>query len=134
MTGAVGFTNGPSILLKDKRRAIGSREGLHVTSFWLILRLMDAPRDALYTGNASQSRRYLKSPGNRDGVSQRQAVLDWELSHPRELWELELAGKLVGIHVDNKIWYSRAQLRDLLGPPKWGPDSPAKMERPAKGG
>lgn len=50
------------------------------------------------------------------------------------LHELEHAGKLLGIHVGNRVWYSRAQLTEVLGEPPRGPEKPATKERDAKGG
>ena len=96
--------------------------------------MAEEPREAPYTKIASQSRRYLKSPGNRLGVSQRQAMLEWGLTHERELWELELAGRLVGIHVGNRVWYSRAQLVALFGEPSNSPNRPVKMRKSDRGG
>lgn len=90
---------------------------------------MAEEREAVYLPNASPSRRYVKSPGNRDGVSQRQAMLEWGLTHERDLWELERAGKLVGIHVGNRVWYSRRQLTELLGEPTTGLTPPALKRR-----
>ena len=54
-------------------------------------------------------------------------MIEWGV-HNRVPHELELKGKLVGIHVGNRVWYSRAQLTDLLGAPKPGPSNdPAKL-------
>lgn len=43
-------------------------------------------------------------------------MLEWGL-HNRVFYELEREGKLIGIHVGNRVWYSRAQLIELLGEP-----------------
>jgi hypothetical protein len=70
----------------------------------------------------------MKSPGNRAGVSAHQAVLEWGTDY-RRLYALEHAGKLVGIHVGNRVWYSRAQLVALLGEPVNGTRPPALKRR-----
>ena len=85
---------------------------------------MATERTELYTGNSVQSRRDQRSPGNREGVSQHQAIIEWATSE-RRLYELERAGHLVGIHVGNRVWYKRAQLVQLLGEPKNGTPPPA---------
>ena len=89
-----------------------------------------AERTELYTGNSVQSRRDQRSPGNRAGVSQHQAVIEWATSE-RLLYELEHEGRLVGIHVGNRVWYSRAQLIALLGEPK-NPIRPTAHNRARK--
>jgi len=58
----------------------------------------------------------VKSPRDRAGVSLHQAVLEWG-KHFRVFYELERSGQLVGIHVGNRVWYSRAQLLEVLGEP-----------------
>jgi len=58
-----------------------------------------------------------RSPGDRVGVSLRQAMLEWDV-HNTTLYRLETEGKLVSIHVGNRVWYSRAQLVQVLGEPK----------------
>lgn len=90
-------------------------------------------RRAVYSENAKQSIRDQRSPGDRRGVSQREAVDEWGV-YTQVLLELENSGKLVGIHVGNRVWYSRAQLTELLGIPRTGPHRPATTERDAKGG
>ncbi len=57
-------------------------------------------------------------------MSQREAVAQWGTYH-QVLLELENEGKLVGIHVGNRVWYSRAQLVQLLGEPTNGTRPPA---------
>jgi hypothetical protein len=95
----------------------------------VICGVMDAAeRSELYTRVSEQSRRDQKSPGNRDGVSQHQAVLEWG-TYEKVLYELEHAGKLVAIRVGNKVWYSRAQLVALLGEPGTSPIPPALKRR-----
>jgi hypothetical protein len=57
-------------------------------------------------------------------VSSHQAVLEWGTYYKR-LYELEREGRLIGIHVGNRVWYSRAQLIELLGEPKFPTQPPA---------
>jgi hypothetical protein len=88
---------------------------------------MATERDAPYSESGSPSRIYAKSPGDRSGVSLREAIAEWSVHHTK-LYELEAAGRLIGIHVGNRVWYSRAQLTELLGAPKHGPSTdPAKL-------
>ena len=60
-------------------------------------------------------------------------MLEWD-THAKVLYELEHAGQLIGIHVGNRVWYSRAQLISVLGQPPNGHGEPGKMERTDKGG
>lgn len=80
---------------------------------------MAEARGEPYSETSPQSRE-IKPPSNRAGVSLHQAVQEWG-RHFRVFYELERKGQLVGIHVGNRVWYSRAQLIALLGePPKGG--------------
>ena len=89
---------------------------------------MSSERGKPYSRFSSQSRRYVKSPGNRGvGVSQHEAALEWGV-HQRVLWELEHEGKLLGIRIGNRVWYSRAQLTELLGPAPVGGRQPSLFE------
>jgi hypothetical protein len=90
-------------------------------------------RRGLYTQSPRQSRRNVRSPGERaEGVSLGEACREWDVYHQR-LHELELSGQLLGIRIGNRVWYSRAQLTELLGEPKYGPDGPTKIDRPDNG-
>jgi len=97
-----------------------------------------AGRGERYSRFSPQSRRYIKPPGNRGvGVTQNQATFEWDV-HERVLWELEHAGKLTAIRLGNRVYFSRAQLTELLGEPKHRTTPPALKHRDngsdAKGG
>ena len=62
-------------------------------------------------------------PERADGVSQNQAVIEWGVNE-RKLYLLEQLGRLSGIRIGNRVWYSRAQLVQVLGEPPNGTQPP----------
>ena len=98
--------------------------------------MQESTRGEPYSRFSPQSRRNVKSPGNRSaGVSLHQATLEWGV-HFRVIYELEQRTEdpLVGIRIGNRVWYSREQLTALLGDPPHSPKRPSRTEKSAKGG
>jgi len=55
-------------------------------------------------------------PNRAEGVSLGQAMREWHVDE-RKLYLLEQLGRLLGIRVGNRVFYSRARLIELLGEP-----------------
>jgi hypothetical protein len=63
------------------------------------------------------------APERSEGVSLGQATREWAVDESK-LYVLEQLGRLLGIRIGNRVWFSRAQLVQVLGEPPNGTQPP----------